>query len=394
MKYYFILGKNPILSKAEIEAVLATLEYRTKNMEYRNNILILELEEELDVNWLNNRLGGTIKIGKILDTIENLENFEDKFFDLVKFGQGKVYFGFSLYNFGQKTPIKHLIKRLEPVAMEIKRKLREEKNVNSRWVTSRDLELSSVIVKKNKLLENGAEICFFAKDSEIIVGQTLAVQPFEEFGARDYARPGRDDVSGMLPPKLARMMVNLAQANKDAVILDPFCGSGTILQEALLMGYKNLIGSDNSKKAIEDSKQNLDWLKEKYNLDISDIKLLDLSVESLDKKFAENSIDTIITEPYLGPALKGSEGIKQIDIIIKELDALYFSAFEQFKKILKTNDKIIIVFPIFQVNNQSKRLAIFDKVQKLGFKVLNMDDLIYWRPKQFIWRDILIFEKE
>ncbi len=394
MQYFFILGKNPILSKAEIEAVLATLEYRTKNIEHRNNILILEVEKELDVNWLNNRLGGTIKIGKILDTIENLEDFEDKFFDLVKFGQGKVFFGFSIYNLGQKASIKHLVRKLEPVAMEIKRKLREEKNISSRWVTSKELELSSVIVKKNKLLENGAEICFLAKDSEIIVGQTIAVQPFEEFGARDYARPGRDDVSGMLPPKLARMMVNLAQAKNDAVILDPFCGSGTILQEALLMGYKNLIGSDNSKKAIEDSKQNLDWLAEKYHLDISDIKLLDLSVESLDKEFAENSIDTIITEPYLGPALKGSEGIKQIDIIIKELDALYFSAFEQFKKILKPNGKIIIVFPIFQINNQSMRLAIFEKVQQLGFKVLNIDDLIYWRPKQFIWRDILIFEKE
>ena len=313
---------------------------------------------------------------------------------MVKFGQGKVFFGFSIYNLGQKASIKHLVRKLEPVAMEIKRKLREEKNISSRWVTSKELELSSVIVKKNKLLENGAEICFLAKDSEIIVGQTIAVQPFEEFGARDYARPGRDDVSGMLPPKLARMMVNLAQAKNDAVILDPFCGSGTILQEALLMGYKNLIGSDNSKKAIEDSKQNLDWLAEKYHLDISDIKLLDLSVESLDKEFAENSIDTIITEPYLGPALKGSEGIKQIDIIIKELDALYFSAFEQFKKILKPNGKIIIVFPIFQINNQSMRLAIFEKVQQLGFKVLNIDDLIYWRPKQFIWRDILIFEKE
>lgn len=393
MLYYFILGKNPILSKAEIEAVLAGLEYRTKNIEHRNNILILEAEKELDVNWLNNRLGGTIKIGKILGKVENLENFEDKFFDLIKFGQGKVYFGFSLYNLGRKAPLKQLSRKLEPVAMEIKRKLREEKNINSRWVTSKDLELSSVIVKKNKLLENGAEICFFAKDSEIIIGQTLAVQPFEEFGARDYARPGRDDVSGMLPPKLARIMVNLTQAKDDATILDPFCGSSTILQEALLMGYKNLIGSDNSKKAIEDSKQNLDWLAEKYHLDISDIKLLDLSVESLEKKYAENSIDTIITEPYLGPALKGSEGIKQIDIIIKELDALYFSAFEQFKKILKPNGKIIIVFPIFQINNQSKRLTIFEKVQQLGFKVLNIDDLIYWRPKQFIWRDILIFEK-
>ena len=35
------------------------------------------------------------------------------------------------------------------------------------------------------------------------------MQDFEQWGARDYGRPSRDAVRGMLPPKLARMMVNL-----------------------------------------------------------------------------------------------------------------------------------------------------------------------------------------
>jgi len=394
MQYFFILGKNPILSKAEIEAVLLTLEYRTENIEFGNNVLIVESEQEFDIEKLNNRLGGTIKIGKILGKVENLENFEDKFFDLVNFGQGKVYFGFSLYNIGQKAPLKQLSRKLEPVAMEIKRRLREEKNVNSRWVTSRDLELSSVIVKKNKLLENGADICFLAKDSEIIIGQTLAVQLFEEFGARDYARPGRDQLSGMLPPKLARIMVNLAKLKEDATILDSFCGSGTILQEALLLGYKYLIGSDLNDKAVSDTTNNLDWLAEKYNLNIEQVKIFKHDARLLVNKIEPNSIDAVITEPYLGPAIKGSEGTKQIDLIIKELDELYLNTFNQFKTILKTGGKIIIVFPIFQIRNQSKHLVAFEKIKEMGFKALNNDDLIYWRPNQFIWRDIIIFEKE
>ena len=33
---------------------------------------------------------------------------------------------------------------------------------------------------------------------------------------------------GVLPPKLARMMINFT-ALRDGVIWDPFCGSGTIL---------------------------------------------------------------------------------------------------------------------------------------------------------------------
>ena len=101
----------------------------------------------------------------------------------------------------------------------------------------------------------------------------MAVQPFEEFGARDYARPSRDDLSGMLPPKLAKIMINLAQAKENSLILDTFCGSGTILQEALIMGYLNLIGFDSSPKAIKDSQANLEWLADKYDLNITKVEL-------------------------------------------------------------------------------------------------------------------------
>jgi len=301
MKYFFILGKNPILSKAEIEAVLEFKVIKYKVIKFRDKILILELENELDIEWLNSRLGGTVKIGKILDSIDNLEEFEDKFFKQVKFGSGKVFFGFSLYSLSPEIHIAKLQKKINAMAMNIKARLRDEHHVNSRYVVSREVELSSVIVKKNKLLQNGAEICFFIKSDEILFGQTLAVQPFEEFGARDFARPGRDQLSGMLPPKLALMMINLAQIKPEAVILDPFCGSGTILQEALLLGYGNLIGTDNSEKAVSDSLRNLDWLIKKYEIENKKYEILKLDVKNLSKKFGINSVDALISEPYLGP---------------------------------------------------------------------------------------------
>ncbi|MFA5188151.1 MAG: methyltransferase domain-containing protein [Patescibacteria group bacterium] len=393
MQYYFILGKNPILSKAEIEAVLEFEEFRIKNIEFGEKVLIIETEKELDVNWLNNRLGGTVKIGKILDTISSLEKFEEKFFDLIKFGEGKVFFGFSLYLLDKKVSLQKLQKKLIPVAMEIKRILREEKNVNSRYVVSKEMELSSVIVKKNKLLQNGAEICFLIKDTEILVGQTLAVQAFEEFGARDFTRPGRDQVSGMLPPKLARIMINLAQIKEDAQILDPFCGSGTILQEALILGYKNLIGSDKSEKAIKDTKENLNWLKEKYQLNTNNVQVFSLPVEKLTQKIKPNSIDAIITEPFLGPPIKGNESLSQIETIIKVLDSLYLKAFKELKEILRKQGKIVIIFPVFHLRNVNTKLDIINKIEQIGFKKLNKEELMYFRANQLIWRDIIILEK-
>ena len=93
------------------------------------------------------------------------------------------------------------------------------------------------------------------------------MQPFKDLSRLDFGRPARDDFSGMLPPKLAQIMINLAQVqNPEALIIDPFCGSGTILSEALLMGYKDLLGSDISPKAIADTYKNISWIKDLYKI--------------------------------------------------------------------------------------------------------------------------------
>jgi len=390
MQYYFILGKNPILSKAEIEAVFELESIKYKVEKFEDKILILETDKDLNIELINQRLGGTVKIGKILGHINDLHEVESKFFDLIKAEEGKLHFGFSLYALSEKINIKKKLQKLRPIAMEIKRILREEKNLNSRWVVSKEPELSSVIVKKNQLLKYGSEICFFLLEKEILVGQTLAVQLFEEFGARDYNRPARDDISGMIPPKLAKIMLNLAKIEPGSEILDPFCGSGTILQEALLMNYNNLIGFDNSQKAIEDTKTNLDWLKEKYELEIDKIKLEQVDVLDLSKKLKDESIDYIITEPYLGPPLKGNETKVQIEKNIKELETLYIKTFEQFAKVLKHKGKVVIVIPEFKYKNENLKLNLYNIKD---FKVINKERLEYSRPNQHVIRNIIIFQK-
>jgi len=391
MKYYFILGKNPKLSKEEIESVLELKKVKYKIELFLANILILDIKKSLKIDWLNERLGGTVKIGQILGKVNHLQEIQDKFFNWIKLGENKVFFGFSLYSINKQNNLKKLQKKLQPVAMEIKRKLREEKNINSRWVSSKEAQLSAVIVKKNKLLKYGADICLLVNQNKILVGQTLAVQLFEEFGARDYARPGRDDVSGMLPPKLAKIMINLAQAKEKELILDPFCGSGTILQEAILMNYENIIGFDKSEKAIQDTQTNINWLQKKYDsISLKNFQIEQADVKDLDKKLEPKSIDHIITEPYLGPPLKGNETELQLNQNISELEKLYLQAFEQFKKVLKPKGKVVIVIPEFKFKNEIKKLKL-DKIN--GFKVLNKERLEYSRPGQLVIRNIMIYQK-
>jgi tRNA G10 N-methylase Trm11 len=124
--------------------------------------------------------------------------------------------------------------------------------------------LNSAQVLHNKLTTKGAWELLVIKDGKnTILAQTIFVQDIEAYAARDQARPARDARVGMLPPKLAQIMINLANPPKDAAILDPFCGTGVVLQEAMLMGFST-VGTDLEARMVEYTKKNLDWLNDKF----------------------------------------------------------------------------------------------------------------------------------
>jgi tRNA G10 N-methylase Trm11 len=249
---------------------------------------------------------------------------------------------------------------------------------------SREKALSAVIVKKEKVTD------FIILPNAI--GKTCAVQEFEEYGKRDYGRPKSDALSGMLPPKLAKIMVNLSSCDKQETILDPFCGSGTLPMEAIALGYKNIISSDISDKAVSDTKLNMDWLTSELKLTDVNYQIHNLDVRKLSKKIKPSSIDAVATEPYLGPPIKGNESEKQILKTVKELEKLYISAFEEFKLVLKPGGKIVIVIPSWHIKKVFK-LDIEREIKKLGFNRKDSDDLVYKREGQKVWRNITIWEK-
>ena len=82
----------------------------------------------------------------------------------------------------------------------------------------------------------------------------------------------------------------------------------------------------------------------------------------------------------------------EIEKIIKELSELYITAFSEFRKILSSGGKIVIVFPAFRLGKEILELPILEQIKKLGFSQLNKDKLIYSRPDQKVWRQIYIFQ--
>ena len=378
---FFILGSHPDISIAEIKTIVGE---RPAFSAYKNVLLIEDLDENL--GELQERLAGTIKIGRIIGEMSkwNMDEAVTLIASVVSeaAGKNKIEFGLSVYDF--KLDLSTIGKEIKKLVKQIGRPVR--------YVSSREPQLSSVIVKENHLLESGGEFVFLASGDKILIGQTETVQDYKAWSKRDYGRPARDAKSGMLPPKLARMMINLSGVDpKKVTLLDPFVGSGTILMEAALLGCKKLIGSDISEKAIHDTKKNWNWLISSSSFSsitsLSSISLHTSPAQKIDELVKEE-IDVVVTETYLGKPNSKPLSETEFNQTKKELIEIYEPSFSVIKKLLKKNGVMVIAIPAFKVGSEYRRLNLESFFKKIGFTV--SQTFLYHRENQIVAREIFV----
>ena len=440
------------MSVAELVAVLEKADpglnltgEPVKILEASEEVLVVETSQPVYVEKLQKKLGGVIKILEVVDIIKKREqdsvNFalkhyfkpsvlKNKFFKDYK---GKVQFGISIYvldmallrrpSFAKASEGKPAPRSFENfnsvfaepkrVGMMIKNGLTET-GLSCRLVLPEynSLSLASVVVTKNLLLQKGAEICILASQDNIFTAKTLTVQDFEDYGRRDYQRPARDERQGMIPPKVAQIMLNLSGAKKGETVLDPFCGIGTLVQEGLLLGFR-MIGSDINKVAIKGSGQNLEWFRNrykiapgKYGLEICDAKnISDLVGKSTQK------VNAIATEGTLGPIYGAYPRPEEITKNFKDLEKLYKDCFKDFAKFLPPGGKIAMCVPAYRKNRDSyEMLPSLDFARALGYNLVDIispevakklkflkltarNTAIYDRKDQVVAREIVVFQK-
>jgi tRNA G10 N-methylase Trm11 len=377
MKYFFVLGRQPEISLSELEGIFS----KKAEYIYQNKVAVFDLDKKLGIDFLE-KVGGTIKFGEIIGELTLFKEIKDFILDYFskldkEYFLGKFHFGFSDYLGNLDTKL---------LGLEIKKELKE-KGISCRLVVSKEKVLSSVVVEQNNLLKRGVEINIIKNNNFFVLGRTLAVQPFKALSKRDYGRPARDDQSGMLPPKLAQVMLNLAKVDKDSVIFDPFCGSGTIVSEAALLGAKKIIGSDISAKAVADSKQNLSWLG------LEDKVAVYQADATLPFEFIKDgAVDAIVTEPFLG------EQRGRVDILrqLVELNDLYNRTIKNLYPVLKKGGRLVMIWPIFMSYDQQGLNPNIFKFRLLssGKNLINKrPTLVYGRPNQKVWREIVILVK-
>ncbi|MEK7665264.1 MAG: methyltransferase domain-containing protein [Patescibacteria group bacterium] len=366
---FFVLGAHPELSRTEIETVTGAKLVSLAHPE----IMLLDGITTPSTE-LQERLAGVIKVGTIVGSLKGFD--KQKTADLIRSYivayDGKVQFGISTYD-------KRIAKQIQPLGLEVKKRLKAD-GVSCRLVTSRETALSSVVVQKNHLLEKGGEFIVIPNGHETLIGKTETVQNFEAWSNRDFGRPARNAKSGMLPPKLARIMLNLTglEPTKSSV-LDPFCGSGTVLMEAQLLGFKKIYGSDLSKQAIQDSKKNLAWLARGNGVSLTELKHGDATTLKL-----VQLVDAIVTEPYLGRPQKGGETAQQLETIRYELLELYEKTFSHLLTLLKPNGMLVVSFPVIG------EIPVVPKIKKV--RELNTP-IFYKREGQRIGRQIVRWQK-
>jgi 23S rRNA G2445 N2-methylase RlmL len=105
-----------------------------------------------------------------------------------------------------------------------------------------------------RLVTEDADVEFWATliDSELILAIRLSD---EQMRQRDYKVA---HIPGSLRPSVAAALGILSRPDPDDVVLDPFCGAGTVLIERAHLGrYQLLIGSDTDSSALDAARENI-----------------------------------------------------------------------------------------------------------------------------------------
>ncbi|MFA7254276.1 MAG: hypothetical protein WC107_07055 [Patescibacteria group bacterium] len=442
--YAFILGRERDLCLAELNAVLDRFCFcnpersRTGDItSVRENTVFINIAQnsDLSVGMLAEILGGTTKIFEIVGDLNHYERVISA--TLLEKGKagGKIDFGISSFN------PSFSMKKINEIGINIKKSLKGQ--LSCRFVALREgTELSTILSLKEKLIGKGAEFGFFGKSIGILVGLSNPI----EWSTRDYEKPAGDKYSGMLPPKLARIMINLAlgasKKNNNSeflisnqspspsvqnpegltleilnsslrpLVVDSFCGSGNVLMEALMLGC-DVFGSDNSEKAAKDAKANVQWLLQNPNYKIQiinknpnpkiQIQELDATSEELIRnlKLEIRNYDDILVvcEPYLGEPKKFKPSENSARGEYRKIEELYLKFFNNFTNFINlTNFRLPVVFcmvfPLVELEN-GKQYSLYresvDEIAKIGYTELQQP-LIYGREYQVVKREIALLK--
>ena len=357
MKQIFILGRNPELSRQEIFAFLRARKIKNTEIFFNENLLLLEIEKIISIQ----ELGGTIKSGKI-----EFDSSEKEFQDYVQRNElvPSDKFTFAVFGNGDIEILKEKFK------IERKKAVMKHGGKKIRLQEGDELFLGNV----------DFSLFFHELNNNIYFGLINQEYDYSEVKKRDMEKPVRRE-SLAISPRLSKILINLSEAKAGDFLIDPFCGIGGILMEALIKNI-DVYGVDKDRTAIADAKQNLQWLINNYRIK-SRFSLMNAdSSRTPDMKF-----DAIATETPLGELLKKKSTRNEGGKIISDFERMIIPILNRLRYVKKPTAKIAITFPVISKNH----VDIEGLSEATGLRVV-LKPILESRPDQFVSREILVLE--
>lgn len=425
-----ILGRQPALGMGELEAVYGSDEVRW----FSDQSAVVSVSD-----FSLSHLGGTQKAGRITlqlsqgdwrrASVKIVQTYTREWSDF----EGKLTLGISAYGFDVSP------REVQKTGIILKQKLKNS-GVSVRLIPNDEPALSSAASHHNKLgLANNKKelIVVRSRSGKIIIAESVGAQNITAYALRDQKRPKRDAFVGMLPPKLAQIMINLAApatpesshsvisaskhlqpeyeatpgpefmpgakplANRDErkgeqkTLLDPFCGTGVLLQEAALMGYR-VYGTDLSDKMIDFSQANLDWLADSHRIKIDSTLH---QGDAMDTTW-QQPIDAVACESYLGQPFSAPPSPGKLEQVRGNCDHIISTFLKNIAGQLKPGTPLCVAVPAWRsTNGDFTHLPLIGQLDRLGyerreFKNIKNEDLLYYREDQIVARELLVLVRK
>lgn len=359
MKTFFVLGRNPELSRIEVLEFLKARNRTHSEILFHENLLIIQTNEgeKFDIQ----EFGGVIHLGQI--TFEGTHKELEKYLELEEIVPSDK-FSYAIHG------------DLDPQIL--KDKFKAERKKGSQKHGQKLLEFQGGEKGKNPK----ADFHIFFHEQENTIYQGLSTQTYDhkDVESRDMNKPIRREALA-ISPRLSKILINLSGAKPFDRLLDPFCGIGGILAEALIKKI-NVYGIDKDKQATIDAKTNLKWLTSQYKIQAN------YTIENNDSRRAPDlQFKAIATETPLGKILTKKPSDNQAKQIIQNFESYMVPILKRLKKIKKPSAKIAITFPVIR--------ALHVNAQKISERAglrIYIHPILESRKDQFISRDILVLQ--
>lgn len=387
-----VLGRQPALGLAELERRYGS----DALLPVGDRLALLNVEPQ---QIAFDQLGGSMKLAAVVAT-PPLANFGAAIKTLTKLvpelianmPEGKIRLGLNFFGLPNVS-----VSEINRAGLQIKTAIKRTGR-SVRVVPNSSSELNSAQTLHNQLTgPTGLELIIAQHGDHLLLAQVIASQNINAYASRDQARPKRDARVGMLPPKLAQIIVNLSGVKAPATLLDPFCGTGVVLQEALLMGL-NAYGTDLDPRMIDYASVNLDWLSKKFPHQPPENSFR-LAVGDATNQHWQPPFEAIAAETYLGRPFAHQPDEQTLRQVIHDVDTIHRKFLKNVAQQTKSGFGLCLAVPAWFTKNRLQHLPTLDSLEDLGYTRMSFahvrnQDLIYHRPEQIVGRELVVLTRK